>query len=351
MESAVYYQQRIGKILSPVLHAITVHEKYTEMISIGWREKDVRELCQESISDKNNRWWKENVELTEEVLRVIVRTRLSMKHMEIPFVSNSVWMYIDVLDRLKEQMCAFEIFSPDPSSEMPHLTKGYLNGSVSYECILYGVQTAKNPNRQITLTASEVKNFEKTSKRISLQIPKLVQKYIDDGFFVTTCNNCAPLGLSAELCWADVITEINTGYAIMCNMINKMPADYQKSIRNYHIKANECLLERDGPGQKFLEVKFLQDDFSNCNVKLGRRECFFLLLVFGIDVRLWDVSVENVAKVHKIAQSFTYLSPNLVQSAIVAHTKNETKCRASHAALTSCSHENVLRSLLNPSIL
>ena len=351
MESAVYYQQRIGEILSPVLHAITVHEKYIQMKIIGSCEEKVRELWQESISDKNNNLFPEDIELIKEVLRAIVDTRISMQKIEIPIVSNAVWKYIGELDRLKEQMCAFEIISPDPSSDMPHLTKGYLNGSVSYECILYGVQTAKNPNTQITLTASEAKIFEKTSKRISRQIPQLVQKYIDDGFFDTTGNKCAPAGLSAVLCWADKITEINNAYELMCNMIKNMPSDYQKSIRNYPIKANECERERDEPGQKFLEVKFLQDDFSNCNVKLSRRECFFLLLVFGIDVRLWDVSVENVAKVHKIAQSFTYLSANLVQSAIDAHTKNETKCRASHAALTSCSHENVLRSLLNPSIL
>jgi len=130
------------------------------------------------------------------------------------------------LDELKEQMCAFEIISPDPSSDMPHLTKDYLNRRVSYEYILYGVQTAKNPNKHFTLTASEAKIFEKTPKRISRQIPKLVQKYIDDGFFDTTGNNCAPIGLSAELCWADIITDINSRYEFMRNMIKNMPSDY-----------------------------------------------------------------------------------------------------------------------------
>jgi len=351
MKSAVYYQQRIGELLSPVLHAITVHEKYIQMNIIGSREEKVRELLEESLSDENNSLSVEDIELIRQVLRVIVSTRLSMRKIEIPFVSNAVWKYIGVLDELKEQMCAFEIISPDPSSDMPHLTKDYLNGRVSYECILYGVQTAKNPNKHFTLTASEAKNFENTSKRISRQIPKLVKEYIKRGFFDTTGNKCAPTGLSAELSWGTINTAINSRYECMYDMIEKMPADYQKSIRSYPFTPNECLRERDGPGQKFSEVTFLQGDFSNCNVKLSRRECFFLILVFGIDVRLWDVSVENVAKVQKIAQSFTCLSPNLVQSAIVAHTKNQKVCRTRHAVLNSYSHENLLRSLLNPSIL
>ena len=124
MKTAVYYQQRIGEILSPVLHAITVHQKYVEMRIIGSREEKVRELLEESLSDENNSLSVEDIELIRQVLRVIVSTRLSMRKIEIPFVSNAVWKYIQpgVLDELKEQMCAFEIISPDPSSDMPHLT-------------------------------------------------------------------------------------------------------------------------------------------------------------------------------------------------------------------------------------
>jgi len=44
MESAMYYQQRIGEILSPVLYAITVYDKYMEMMTINLRENAVREL-------------------------------------------------------------------------------------------------------------------------------------------------------------------------------------------------------------------------------------------------------------------------------------------------------------------
>jgi len=97
MKTAVCYQQRIGELLSPVLHAITVHEKYIQMKIIGSREGKVRELWEESLSDKNKSLSQEDSELIRQVLRVIVSTRLSMRNIEIPIVSNAVWKYIGEL--------------------------------------------------------------------------------------------------------------------------------------------------------------------------------------------------------------------------------------------------------------